>query len=136
MPGHPPMGRPIVAAQGSVLENISMYIDSLLQPYVLRTTSYNKDTKDFISKIENLRIPKDAMLVTMDVVSLCTCIPHEEIRMTIQMYLEKSSGAIPPIHFILDINILLEKNYFLFQWRIFFSKVWCSYGQSVHPKRC
>ena len=39
--------------------------------------SYVKDTKDFQGKIKNLRVPKNAFLVTADVVGLYPNIPHE-----------------------------------------------------------
>lgn len=43
-PGFPPKGRPIVAAQQSLLENISKYVDSLLQPHVRHIKTYIQDT--------------------------------------------------------------------------------------------
>ena len=39
--------------------------------------SYIEDTTDFQDKIKNLRVPKDAVLVTADVVGLYPNIPHE-----------------------------------------------------------
>ena len=39
--------------------------------------SYVKDTKDFQDKIKNLCVPKNAFLVTADVVGLYPNIPHE-----------------------------------------------------------
>lgn len=54
---YPPKGRPIVAAQQSLLENISKYVDFFLQPFVKKTRTYIQDTRDFISKIEGLVIP-------------------------------------------------------------------------------
>lgn len=51
-PGFSLRGRPIVAAQDSVLINISKYVDHLLQPHVKRISIYLHDTRDFILKIE------------------------------------------------------------------------------------
>ena len=39
--------------------------------------SYIKDSNDFKSKIKNIDIPNDALLVTADVVGLYHSIPHE-----------------------------------------------------------
>ena len=39
--------------------------------------SYIKDSNDFKSKIKNIDIPNDALLVTADVVGLYPSIPHE-----------------------------------------------------------
>lgn len=82
-PGFLPKGRTIVAAQGSALENISKYIDSLLQPYVLQIKSYIKDTRDFIQQVEHYAILDEAVLLTMDVTSLYNSIPHEDVRLTV-----------------------------------------------------
>ena len=39
--------------------------------------SYIRDSGDFIDKIKRIKnIPKDAILVTADVVGLYPCIPH------------------------------------------------------------
>ena len=41
--------------------------------------SYVKDTSDFITKIHNLKgIPQNAFLVTLDVTSLYSNIPHDD----------------------------------------------------------
>ena len=47
--GYP--GRPIVSACNSYTENISKYIDYILQPYMKSLPSFVKDTTDFINKI-------------------------------------------------------------------------------------
>lgn len=60
-PGHP--GRPIAAAQGSVTEKISRYLDFLLQPHVAKMRTYIRDMGDFISKIEGIHIPDNAMIL-------------------------------------------------------------------------
>lgn len=87
-PGFPPRGRPTVAAQQSLLENISKFVDSLLQPHVREIKTHIKDTRDYIQKIESTSIPENAILLPLDVVSLYTNIPHKEIRSVVQLYLE------------------------------------------------
>lgn len=66
-PGFPLRGRPILAAQSSLLENISKYIDSLLQPFVTSLRTYIRDTTDFISKVEGVLVPEDAIIVSFNV---------------------------------------------------------------------
>lgn len=53
-PGFPPRGRPILVVQSSLLENISKYVDSLLQSFVLSTQTYIRDTTDLIKKSKAL----------------------------------------------------------------------------------
>ena len=50
--GYP--GRPIVSACNSRAENISGFIDEILQPHVKNLDSYIKDTADFLRKLQNV----------------------------------------------------------------------------------
>lgn len=66
--------------------------------------------REFIRKVEGMAIPPTLLLLSLDVVSLYTSIPHEDIRITIQETLESRDITQPPIHFLLDlVDILLEK---------------------------
>ena len=72
-----PPGRPIVSGIGTLTENISGFMDSILQRLMLFIPSYIKDTTEFINKLPSTKtIPSDVLLVTMDVTSLYTIIPH------------------------------------------------------------
>lgn len=133
-PGFPTKDRPIVAAQRSLLENISKYVDSFLQPHVKKIKTYIQDTRDFILKVDGMQIPPNSMLVSLDVVSLYTSIPHEDIRSVVQQYLEKDLNLQPPLHFILDlIDILLDKNYFHFDGNFYYQIKGVSMGSSFSP---
>ena len=57
-----------------------MGVDHLIQPIAQLQASYLKDTADFINFIERIKLPKSAILVSMDVTSLYTNIPQERIR--------------------------------------------------------
>ena len=51
--------------------NISKYVDYHLQPIVKEIWSYVKDTEDFIQNLKQIEeVPKDSLLVTLDVKSL------------------------------------------------------------------
>ena len=57
--GYP--GRPIVSGCGSLTENISAYLDSILKPHMESLPSFVKDSSDFVIKIHNLKqIPQNA----------------------------------------------------------------------------
>lgn len=112
-PGFSPKGWLIVSAQGSLLEPISQYVDSLLKLFVRMILSYLEDTRDSINKIEGIHVPPTALIFSLDVVSLYMSIPHDNVRSTIQDDLNKIINLHPPTHFILDlVDFLLEKNYF------------------------
>ena len=63
---------------GSVTENISEFVDYCLQGQVKELTSYIRDSTDFIQKIKAIKCSAETLLVSLDIVSLYTNIPHEE----------------------------------------------------------
>lgn len=133
-PGFPPRGRPIVTAQSSLFENISKFVDSLLQPFVLSSQTYIKDTTDLIKKIEGISIPHEAIIVSFDVAALYTSIPLEDARSVIQLYLEKPENGAPPVHFVLQlVDLLLGKNYFRFKDDFYIQIKGAAMGSSFAP---
>ena len=76
-PGNP--GRLIVSSCGAPTEKISQFVDYHLCPLVENLPSFIKDTTSFITKLQSLNnIPEGTLLVTLDVSSLYTNIPHQE----------------------------------------------------------
>ena len=73
-----PPGRPIVSGNGCPTERISQLVDFFLQPTVQELPSYLRDTTHFLSRLRHLgTLPKDCLLITMDVASLYTNIPND-----------------------------------------------------------
>ena len=76
-PGNP--GRPIVSSNSHPTERISQFVDYHLQPLVHKLPSFVKDTNDFLNKLLTVgKLPSNSLLVTLDVSSLYTNIPHNE----------------------------------------------------------
>ena len=76
-PGNP--GRPIVSSNSHPTECISQFVDYHLQPLVHKLPSFVKDTNDFLNKLLTIgKLPSNSLLVTLDVSSLYTNIPHNE----------------------------------------------------------
>lgn len=76
-PGVP--GRPIVSANECPTEIISKIVDAALKPIAMNTPSYIKDTKDFLCLLKDIgRLEKDEIMMTLDVSSLYTSIPHKD----------------------------------------------------------
>ena len=70
--------RPIVSSCSSATENISQYVDYWLQPSMKNLPSYLKNITELINEFKNLQLKSDTILVTVDVKSLYTCIPHKD----------------------------------------------------------
>ena len=109
-PGNP--GRPIVSSCGAPTERISEFVDYHLRPLVNQIPSFLKDTTDFLKKLSTLgRLPPGSILVTLDVSSLYTNIPHDEGITACSRALEMRPSPSPPttylarmIHQILTLN--------------------------------
>ena len=72
-------GRPFVSSNSHPTERISQFVDHHLKPLVQTTQSFIKDTTHFLNKLEQLgQLPPNALLVTLDVSSVYTNIPHNE----------------------------------------------------------
>ena len=74
-----PMGiQPIVSSCESPTENLSQFIDHWLQPLMKALPSYIKDTTQLINELKELTVEPNTLLVTVDVKSLYTCMPHSD----------------------------------------------------------
>ena len=75
-----PPYRPIVSCKGTLTEHISGHVDSILQNFLDKIPSFLKDTTDFLYKLNDIThlVTPDSLLVTMDVNSLHTNIPHSD----------------------------------------------------------
>lgn len=71
--------RPIVSSIGSPTYNMSKFFTNILANIVGKTNSFVKDSFDLKSKINNLIIPDDHKLFSLDVISLFTNIPNDII---------------------------------------------------------
>ena len=69
---------PIILGFDGPTKRISAFVDRLIQPTAQKQDSYVKDTTDFLNFIDSTKLPKNTVLVSMDVFSLYTNIPHEE----------------------------------------------------------
>ena len=60
-------------------EKIGSFLDYFLKPIVRKQSTYIKDTKEFINKVERVSVPDSALLVTYDTTSLYTNLRFEDI---------------------------------------------------------
>lgn len=87
-----PPGHPIVSGIDSVTSRVGKHIDHYLQPLVQLIPSYIKDMRHVINVLSNLSPRRGLWLVTADVSSLYTIIPHRLGLEAVKLSLDRSSG--------------------------------------------
>ena len=108
-------GRPVISSVNCHSSRISEFVDYHLQPEVKKLKSYVKDTTDFIKKIEAIYHVSDASyLVSLDVRSLYTNIPHKEGIEAVKQKLKKSKPIISIKVILTFIKLILTLNNFVF----------------------
>ncbi|XP_064629281.1 uncharacterized protein LOC135488571 [Lineus longissimus] len=108
-------GRPIVSGNNSCTENLSKYVDSHLRPLVETLSTYIRDTADFLNKLKEIKLdPQEhqkhkPLLVTLDVKSLYTNIPHNEGLAAMGNYLDKRTKKSVPTGILVQAAELILK---------------------------
>ena len=107
---------PIVSSNSHPTERISHFVDYHLQPLVHKLPSFVKDTNDFLNKLLTIsNLPANSLLVTLDVSSLYTNIPHNEGINACDHFLRTSSHNTIPTGTLCDlIRMILTMNNFSF----------------------
>ena len=73
-----PPGRPIVSVNDCPTERIWQLVDKFIQPLVTTLPSFIRDSSHFLQQIKDLKLPRHAILATLDVTSLYTNIPNDD----------------------------------------------------------
>ena len=132
----PPL-RPIVSQIKSSTRRLSEYLDSFLKYQAQRTSSYIKDTKHFLQKIEELNqkpLPANSILVTMDVSSLYTNIDHQEGAEACFLKLEERKNKSISSHMLKSLILLvLRSTAFRFGNSIYKQVMGTSMGTPMAP---
>lgn len=131
--------RPIVSACDSPTDNISKYVTYFIQPLAEQLPSYIKDTKHFLEHLNSLPpLPPNAILVTADVTSLYTNIPHEEGIEAVLHYMRIHKNIIPspspsPHTIAVLIDTILKNNNLSFLDLHFLQVVGTAMGTKMAP---
>ena len=103
-------GRPILSANDHPAEKISDFFDFHIRPFVENLPSHIKDTTDYLKKIENLTIPENIKLFTMDVTSLYTNIPHNDGITACRKIWEQRTVQESPTEYLVEmLTLVLRK---------------------------
>ena len=108
-------GRPVISSVYCHSTRISEFVDYYLQLEVKKLKSYVKDTTDFIKKIEAIdHVSDDSYLVSLDVRSLYTNIPHKEGMEAVKQKLKNSKPSISIKVILTFLKLILTLSNFAF----------------------
>ena len=130
-----PPGRPIIAANGTLTESLSGYIDNILNPLRHTIPTHIKDTTHFLNEIQKIgTLPEGTILATMDVVSLYTNIPHKEGIQACREFLTHNKLPIDKINDICHIIcFILTHNNFQFNKKNYLQTRGTAMGTKMAP---
>jgi len=129
-----PAGRPIVGDCSTESRRISDYVDHFLKPISTKHASYIKDSYDFVARIRNKKIYKDALLVTGDITSLYTNMNINRTIAVAKRALAKYPVPGRPDKYIIELlELALRNNDFHFNEEIFLQIYGTAMGKSFAP---
>lgn len=129
---HPP-GRPIISGKNSISEPLSQFIDFFIKDIVKDLPSYIADTRDVIRLLSDMNIPKESFLVSFDVESLYTNIPHEGGIEAMSYFLEPQKDNLP-VKILLELSeLILKTNYFMFDKKYYVQTQGSAMGSPFSP---
>ena len=128
--------RPIVGGPNSVTQRLSHFIDIILKPLCRVVPSFVRDDLEFLNHLPT-SVSANSELVTFDVVSLYTNIPHYLGIQAIKYWLEKEGNIIQnrfSHNFITEsLKIILERNVFYFDGKFYRQKKGTAMGTKMAP---
>ena len=131
--------RPIVSGCDGATDNLSKYITHFLQPLAEKLPSHIKDTTHFLRVLRALPpLPENSFLVTADVTSLYTNIPHEEgIKAAlhyIDLHRKDMPSYAPPNHVFRNmLTFILGNSIFEFMDELYLQITGTSMGTRMAP---
>ena len=127
--------RQVISSVNCQTTRISKFVGYYLQPEVNKLKSYVKEfitdfcTTDFINKIEAIdHLSDDSYLVSLDVCSLYTNIPHKEGIEAVKQKLKKSKPSISIVVILILLNLILPLINFVFDYINYLQKKGCPMG--------
>ena len=128
--------RPIIAGPASSTQRLSNLLDIILKPLCKMVPSFIRDDLDFLNYIPT-RVSKETILVSFDVTSLYTNIPHnlgiEAIEYWITKHPEQYLQRFPKEFIVEGLRIVLENNTFFFDGHYYLQIKGTAMGTKVAP---
>ena len=130
-----PPHRPMASCIGTITEHISGFVDSILQPLLQKIPSYLKDATHFIRNLSYIgTLAPGSMLISIDVNSLYTNIPHADGVAACRAFLNKHnilSDIATDIH--ISIDFIFKHNTFTFNDKYYLQTIGAAMGSKMAP---
>ena len=111
-------------------------MDILLKPLCKEVSSFVRDDIDFLNHLQS-EVKPNSKLVTFDVVSLYTNIPHDLGITAVNFWLDKETNVVDSRFnrdfFVKSLEIILKRNVFLFRRNSLFTKERNKHGDKGGP---
>ena len=132
--GNMPPGRPIISDCESESYAVSEYIDHYLQIQATKHNSYVKDTPDFLTKLKQVAIKPDTILVTLDVESMYTNIDNEGgLAAVKKAFISNPDSCRSDDHILQLLELSLKSNDFLFNNETYLQTSGTAMGKKFAP---
>ena len=130
--------RPIVSSIDSPTYKLAKHLANILQPLVGTTSSYVKDSEDFVTKLEDTDLQEDDVFVSFDVVSLFTKVPTGEALRVIEELLIKDDTlqgrtTLLPMDIVSLTSLCLKTTYFQFGGQFYEQVEGAAMGSPLSP---
>ena len=129
-------GRPITAGPNSPTRGLCELLEKILSPFVPRLKTYVKDDRDFLSRVPRF-IDYDCDLISCDIVSLYTNIPHDLGLEALRYWLTKHPELLPrrfSLDFVIEAaKLILENNNFMFDGVCYHQNIGTAMGAVFAP---
>ncbi|XP_070581465.1 uncharacterized protein [Ptychodera flava] len=124
--------RPIIPQCQALTNQLATFVDYHLQPIVKSLPSYIQDTNHHLQDIDQVTVPDNALLVTIDGKSLYTNIPQEFSLNAVRDFVTTSNIDNPEL-LIEMLEFILHHNYFVFHETFYLQKHGTAMGSKVAP---
>ena len=130
--------RPICSSINSVHYETGKYLADILSTIVGKSCHHIKNTEDFVSKVKQLRIDSDEILVSYDVSSLFTCIPVDSAVQVVTDLLKqhrdwKAKTNLTSNQVVELLQLYLNSSYFVARGQYYQQCEGCTMGGSASP---
>lgn len=109
----PLASRPIASSINTITHNCSKYLDSILQPVMREIKSYTSSSAKVVNELTTLKLPKDCVILCLDVEALYPNIPIQEGVAAIHKYLTYKGLPLMQIDFICALMLWVLTNNFI-----------------------